>query len=109
MTSALADDCGIYEEAPVGFADVDLSAAPYRGADVSRYVLYTSAPGWMKDVRSRLNQLGTLRSGWDSYSARPIAKFARDAALQLLQEISLPSTPCPSVVPTSDGSIQLEW
>ena len=108
-SAALADDCGIYEEAPLAFAGQELSAMPYRGADVSRYVMYTTIPRWMNDARAKLDELGSLKADWNSYGARPISKFARNAALQLLQEISLPSTPRPAIVPTSEGSVQLEW
>jgi hypothetical protein len=108
-SAALADDYGIYEEAPLAFAGQELSGMPYRGADISRYVMYTAAPPWINDAKQKLDELGSLKAGWDSYAARPISKSARSAALQLLQEISLPSTPRPAIVPTSDGSVQLEW
>ncbi|HKR37355.1 MAG TPA: hypothetical protein VJT10_21075 [Steroidobacteraceae bacterium] len=108
--TASAEDCAIYQPAPSGFAGEQLSSLPYLSTDVSMYVLsYGAAPKWWYGAKSMLEELGKLPAGWDSYGAKPIAPSARSAALDVLRQISTRRTPQPAIVPTSDGSIQLEW
>jgi hypothetical protein len=55
----------------------------------------------------RLWALMRLEPGWDSYGAQVISPRAVEAALAFLVQSS--TKPRPSVVPTSNGGIQLEW
>ncbi len=50
-----------------------------------------------------------LPAGWNSYSAKPIARQNAARAIQLLIEFVQPGTPSPAVIPTVRGGIQLEW
>jgi hypothetical protein len=64
-------------------------------------------------VTKRLQHLGRLPDGWDSYSAKPIDDKTIKSALSLLTRISsdfgLQLTKNVSIAPCSDGGIQLEW
>lgn len=50
-----------------------------------------------------------LPANWDSYGAEPIDWHRAAAALSLLWIAIVNGAPLPAIVPTSDGSIQLEW
>lgn len=111
MTSAaLAEDIVFYEATPsAAFGTQQLSSTPY-STSASVYVLTpATTPAWWDQIKARLNHLGQLRPGWDSYKAQAISHSARAATLQLLQEIAGRNTPQPILVPTPDGSIQIEW
>jgi hypothetical protein len=58
-------------------------------------------------VLSRLESLLRLASDWDSYGGRPVSPLAALSAIQFL--LHLGAQPRPSVVPTSHGTVQLEW
>lgn len=59
----------------------------------------------------RLEKLRTLKFGWDSYSAKPIAPESIEHAKALLQELCdlTPDLESPQIIPTSFGTISLEW
>ena len=64
-----------------------------------------SFPKGVQAVADLLN----LPTGWDSYSAKPIAPRNAIRAIQLLGEFLGPETPPPIAVPTVRGGVQLEW
>ena len=64
---------------------------------------------WLLSVRDRLRTLMRLEENWDSYGARPVAPGLADATLDILNLISGPDVPLPSIVPTPNGELQLEW
>ena len=66
-------------------------------------------PDWLGSVKVQIEEFALLRSGWDSYKARPISMGTRSAAFQLILDLVTENTPPPSVVPASDGTIQFEW
>lgn len=55
----------------------------------------------VRDANPSLDILAALKPGWDSYGACAIAPDAIRAARVMLS--------APSVVPCSDGGVQLEW
>ncbi len=63
----------------------------------------------IKETAGKLIQLLTLRTGWDSYSARPIDPQNVFAALDLTLRVMERDTPTPHVVPRVGGGLQLEW
>lgn len=69
----------------------------------------TDTPGWLPPTVEKLAQLLALGANWDSYGARPIDPQLPLAALRLLAGVMRNSSPPPDVVPTSRGTIQLEW
>ena len=67
------------------------------------------APRWLGPTSEALNRLSSLGANWDSYGALPIDPAHLVSAIELLSLIMRESTPVPSVVPTTQGSVQLEW
>ncbi len=63
----------------------------------------------IREVVSELNRALALPRNWDSYRGRCASPTAAKAALSWLIDVLQPALPCPSVVPGSDGSVQLEW
>ena len=82
-------------------------AAP-RPVNVVR-VVAPVPPDWLGPTIARLNELLRLPPDWDGYGAEPIDDTTAIRALEFLSEHARTTTPPPSVVPLSDGGIQLEW
>lgn len=68
-----------------------------------------SKPRWFNRAMAELEALRHLNKNWDSYGAPRINRQSLTEARSLLRELARSKTPAPSVVPTSDGSVQLEW
>jgi hypothetical protein len=68
-----------------------------------------TAPRWLENVLNEIEGLRLLEANWDTYGAVRINRHSLNAAKELLRELARPKTPAPSVVPTSDGSVQIEW
>lgn len=66
-------------------------------------------PPWVKPTIDRLGILLALPENWDSYGAASISFANVEYAFRLLGFIIGDDTPPPDVVPTSEGSIQIEW
>lgn len=61
-------------------------------------------------LEARLNELSLLKNGWDEGEALQINPEAIEAARSLLRRLSLVRAfQGPSIVPTFDGFLQLEW
>lgn len=75
---------------------------------------YTGRPlQWLPSIVGQLQELADFPEDWDSYGAPMIDRNCIEGALQLLANLidpdRAPSTPVPSVVPTSTGTVLLEW
>ncbi|MDP2200825.1 MAG: hypothetical protein Q8K07_02310 [Methylicorpusculum sp.] len=68
-----------------------------------------SIPKWLDQTTSKLYAILSLEDNWDSYGAKRISNRVADAATELLCNIMQANTPAPQVVPSANGSIQLEW
>ncbi len=66
-------------------------------------------PRWMKRVVDRLEHLVNLPVGWNGYGAPSIAPDAAAAALNVVVALDRGDDLLPSIVPTQDGGVQLEW
>lgn len=64
---------------------------------------------WLSPTIERLNQLLALPENWDLDGAPRVDPRAAIAALELLGAAARPDTPVPSIVPTDEGGVQLEW
>ena len=64
---------------------------------------------WKSTVGAQLKALQSLESGWDSYHARVIDLRVIERTKTLADRLARPGTPAPSVVPTVNGTVQLEW
>ena len=66
-------------------------------------------PGWLKPTIQALGDLFELPKNWDGYGAEQIHGHIPLRALAVLREVMDYDSPAPSIVPLSDGGIQLEW
>lgn len=64
---------------------------------------------WIAEVATRLAELLTLSPDWDGHGGDAIAPENVEAAGRFLAKVMAPSTPAPTIVPTSSGGLQLEW
>lgn len=64
---------------------------------------------WRSIVEARLKKLGGYQTGWDGYCSAPphpsVIAYARSALHSVMQF----GTPVPSIVPMSEGGLQIEW
>ncbi len=69
------------------------------------------AAAWFSDAIGQLEDLASLALGWDSYGAKPVAADMAMAAVRFLADVAVasPGVHEPSIVPLSDGGIQVEW
>ena len=97
-----------------GYADAPVTTfTPIRRVPptppVSAAVFDVVEPDWLRDFQVRLSEVISLPIGWDGYRGRPTSLHAVVTALTFLWSAITRETPAPSVVPLSDGGIQLEW
>jgi hypothetical protein len=72
-------------------------------------VLAPDASPWYRAALDRISSLTALAVGWNGYDAREVqADMAIDAA-KFLTEVAFPGIAAPSIVPLSDGGVQVEW
>ena len=64
---------------------------------------------WLTPTIEKLNELRRLTASNWSAGAKPIDISAINSMLELLTKILDYDTPPPSVVPTWDGGVQVEW
>jgi hypothetical protein len=67
------------------------------------------ASDWAVELEPRFNWLTALQIGWDGYRGRPVSFTCAQFAAMLLERIYNPRVEAPSLVPGSDGTIQIEW
>ena len=68
-----------------------------------------SGPAWLAAISRQVHSFLSLREGWDSYGAPPVSERATRTILAAIQSLASSSTPIPSVAPTPDGGVQVEW
>jgi hypothetical protein len=64
---------------------------------------------WFRSALKRINQLTALAVGWNSYGAQEVQADMAMEAVEFLTKVTYPGIAAPSIVPLSDGGIQLEW
>lgn len=64
---------------------------------------------WSEVVIARLDDLVKLEVGWDGYRGQPVSFSCACFAVSLLDRVCSARTAAPSIVPGSDGTLQLEW
>lgn len=68
-----------------------------------------SKPKWLASTTKRLFAILALNNNWDSYGAKRISDRVAGATDDLLWRVMQKNTPAPQIVPSANGSIQLEW
>lgn len=66
-------------------------------------------PEWLIPTLQRFLQIVSLQNNWDQNGARQVDQSLVLRAIQVLLQLMYSNTPVPSVVPTPDGCIQVEW
>lgn len=64
---------------------------------------------WVEQLRPKIDQLASLEYGWDGYAGEPVSFTCALFAVRMMDQICLSQVPAPSLVPGSDGTLQLEW
>lgn len=72
---------------------------------------YYSTPAWSDALNKNFAALRALRAGWDGPRSSPVNRNLLNIADRLMKDVleGIPLARAPYVVPTRDGSIQLEW
>jgi hypothetical protein len=74
-----------------------------------RVIVQQPAIIWWDKLESRLNELTALPRGWDGYRGRPVSYTCASFAASILERIYVEGLAMPSLVPGSDGTLQIEW
>ncbi len=72
-------------------------------------ILSGSSAPWVMDAAKKLEALGKLPPGWDSYGGLTLDANARRLTVSALGWLGNQDLPVPAVVLGSGGSVQLEW
>ena len=64
---------------------------------------------WFVDLQDRFDELTALNKGWDGYAGLPVSFNCALFAANLIERLFVADVPKPSLVPGSDGTIQIEW
>ena len=98
------------------YPDGMTSARPRDNAPIARKDGRILLPGytdpnaaWLTPTIEKLNELQRLTATDWSVGAKPADASAIKSTLELLTKILANDTPPPSVVPTWDGGVQVEW
>lgn len=79
------------------------------GAPEVVVVFHLQAPGWLRDVALRLEELRRFPDGWDGHDARAMTDDAALVMLHILQQVAVPGVSAPDVVLSPEGGLQIEW
>lgn len=64
---------------------------------------------WNASLSKRFDDLCALRKGWDGYRGQPVSFACARFAATILEHLYTDGLPAPSLVPGSDGTLQIEW
>jgi hypothetical protein len=73
------------------------------------YPLEPTSPAWLQPTIQSFLDLLQLPQDWDGYGANQMHEQIVQQALLLLVDVMDNGAPPPSVVPLSDGGVQVEW
>jgi hypothetical protein len=74
------------------------------------FLAFTSnTAAWVFEAARKLESLGKLKTGWDSYGGRPLNMKSRAITVAALSWLSLQDLPTPAVVLGSEGDVHFEW
>lgn len=66
-------------------------------------------PDWVEPTVEALLRVMQLPRNWDSYGAEPVQTVVLRRTLEVLSRVMEEDSPRPSIVPLSDGGLQMEW
>ena len=64
---------------------------------------------WGAAMQNRLGELTVLPIGWDGYFGQPVSAQCASFVAGMLESLYQDGVPAPSLVPGSDGGLQVEW
>jgi hypothetical protein len=64
---------------------------------------------WVMEAAKKLEAIGRLRAGWDSYGGSELDPEVKTFVVVVLQWLGRENLPVPAVVLCSPGTVQLEW
>lgn len=64
---------------------------------------------WNSSLSTRFDQLCALERGWDGYLGQPVSFACARFAATILEHLYTDGLLAPSLVPGSDGTLQIEW
>lgn len=102
-------DRSLYIHREPGVAAIQDTPTIGRNSMRLRFGLTGLAPDWLPATIQRLNQLLMLHDDWDSEGARKIELTAVTMALQLIILAANIGAPQPTIGPTVEGELQVEW
>ncbi len=109
MSAVLSDLAGTQNDCyGLFYADVP-HVLRTSGVDVREVSLANRRNNWTSAVRESLNRMSCLQDNWDGYDASSIDYSVLLAVADVISSIMLPETPPPTLIPTSNGSVQAEW
>jgi hypothetical protein len=73
------------------------------------YIRVPAGPRWFHEIQDRLWRLASLPSGWDSYASDRISARSLTSAATLLWNVMREDMPIPSIMPSPDGGVVVEW
>lgn len=76
---------------------------------VHRVIVQLNNSQWTKELKSKLNELTSLRVGWDGYKGQPVSYTRAAFAAAILDKLYVDGISVPSLVPGGDGTLQIEW
>ncbi|QUS56358.1 hypothetical protein [Pseudovibrio brasiliensis] len=97
----------VYQEDMVTVASEKASATIFSFPEAK--VRVNPDPPLVRALQSRMNELCALEKGWDGYGGQPVSHHRMSFGANLLGSICSENTPTPSLVPGSDGTVQIEW
>jgi hypothetical protein len=83
--------------------------AQYATTSVGLVALGGETAGWVLEAAKKLEALGRLRAGWDSYGGGPLKQGAKNLTVRVLGLLRTDELPVPAVVLGPGGTVQLEW
>jgi len=96
-------------EQSISMSPHGLTRTQEQWAPVEKVFEAEKIPEWWGAALQRISYLLGLPENWDSYGAAKIDMNLAYYAVQILQQISKPGIPAPSIVPTVRGHLQFEW
>jgi hypothetical protein len=67
------------------------------------------ASPWYREALERIRSLTALAAGWNGYDAHEVKGDMVMSAVTFLANVAYPGIAAPSIVPISDGGVQVEW
>src|SRR5436309_3527474 len=80
----------------------------YSGASASLWIDLSRGQGWVLEAARKLEAIGSLPPGWDSYGGQSLQPRAKEITVRALRCLEAVDLPTPSVVLGSAGTVQLE-